>query len=259
MAAEDHGCADGACRVLPVRSPAPTVDPSAWQVRRRRAVRRAAAARSADRGAPAAVSALVLDVGGVVIPSLFESVELEGFPSGALSGEPEWRRVQRGESTEREYWQAVAAARPGLDIGDLWKRCSRVRDELRGALDAIAARVRVVAFTNDMAHFFGEDWPSRFPELGSFDVIVEAGALGVHKPDPAAFRAAAETIGEPPEACLFVDDLEVNLRGARSAGMHARLFDVRDPAGSIDSVLADLHLDRSDLPGRRRAFRMPVR
>jgi len=194
-----------------------------------------------------------------VIPSLFESVELPGFPSGALTGEPAWARVQRGESTEREYWQAVAAERPELDIGQLWKRCSRVRDELRGALDAIAGRVRVVAFTNDMDHFFGADWTSRFPELSAFDRIVEAAQLGVHKPDPEAFVAAARLIGEPPGQCLFVDDLEANLAGAREAGMRARLFDVRNPARSIDEILGDLALSHLDLPRRRRVFRVPVR
>lgn len=259
MPDHDDPCGCAACRVLPARSQLPTVDPTAWDVRRRRAVRRAAVARGVDSCAPGRVSSLVLDVGGVVIPSLFESVGLPGFPSGALSGEAAWTKVQHGESTEREYWQAVAAERPGLDIRELWKRCSHVRDELRGALDAIAGRVRVVAFTNDMEHFFGADWPTRFPELSVFDRIVEATQLGVNKPDPDAFVAAARMIGEPPEQCLFVDDLEVNLAGALTAGMRARLFDVRDPAGSIDCILADLSLSRSDLPRPRRAFRMPVR
>ncbi len=259
MAAHDDPCGCAACRVMPTATPLPTVDPTAWDVRRRRSVRRAAAARGADTCAAGRITTLLLDVGGVVIPSLFESVELPGFPSGALSGEAAWAKVQRGESTEREYWQAVAAERPGLDIGELWKRCSRVRDELRGALDAIAGRVRVVAFTNDMAHFFGDDWPTRFPELSAFDRIVEASQLGVHKPDPEAFLAAAALIGEPPAQCLFVDDLQTNLAGARRAGMRARLFDVRDPAGSIDGILTDLALSATDLPRRGRAFRIPVR
>ncbi len=244
-----------ACRILDASAPMPTVDPSAWEVRRRRAVRRAATSRGVDPTARGRLGVLMLDVGGVVIPSLFETVGLPGFPSGPLSGEAAWAKVQRGETTEREYWNAVAAERPGLDVGDLWKRCSRVRNELRGALDAMAGRVRVVAFTNDMAHFFGEDWPSRFPELTSFDAIVEAVQLGVHKPDPEAFRAAARAIGERPERCLFVDDLDTNLMGARQAGMEARLFDVRDPAGSIDAILADLDLCRSGLPRAPRAFR----
>jgi len=258
----DGSCGAGAaCRVPAGRAPLPTVDPAAWDVRRRRAVRRAAATRVADPGSPRRVSVLVLDVGGVVIPSLFESVELAGFPAGPLASEPAWARVQRGETTERAYWEAVAAERPGLDVAALWRACSRVRDELRRALDLLAGAVRLVAFTNDMAHFFGDDWPERFPEMGAFDAVVEASRLGVHKPDPEAFRAAAAFIGERPDRCLFVDDLQVNLRGAREARMHTRLFDVRDPAGSIAGVLADLELDPAAgaSPGPARAFRSPVR
>lgn len=255
---EDCGCDGDVCRPLVAGSPQPTVDPSAWAVRRRRAVRRAAGVRGVDLAAPGAIGVLVLDVGGVVIPSLFETVGLPGFPAGPLAGEPGWRRVQQGELTERDYWSAVERERPGVDVGELWKRCSRVRDELRAALDTLAGRVRLVAFTNDMAHFFGSDWPERFPELAAFDTIVEASRLGVHKPDPEAFRAAARAIGERPERCLFVDDLAVNLRGAERAGMRARLFDVRDPAGSIGHVLRDLALDRADGLDAPRAFQVPA-
>jgi len=251
----DAGCGEqGACRVLPTRSPLPTVEPTAWDVRRRRSIRRAAAARSSDACCPERMTTLVLDVGGVVIPSLFESVGIAGFPTGALTGEPAWARVQRGETSEREYWQAVAAERPGIDIHTLWRDCSRVRDEVRGVLDAIVSRVQVVAFTNDMTHFFGADWPARFPEMASFDWIVEAAQLGVHKPDPEAFLALARLIGEPPERCLFVDDLVSNLDGARHAGMQARLFDVRDPVGSIEGMLSDLALSRAEVPRAQHAF-----
>jgi len=234
------------CRVPAATSPAPTVDPSSWRVRRRRALRRAAG------GGP---SVLLLDVGGVVIPSLFESVVIDGFPAGPLAGEPGWRRVQQGQASERDYWQAVAAARPELDVPALWQACSRVRDELRVSLDALAGRVRLVAFTNDMTHFFGAGWPRRFPELAAFDAIVEASALGVHKPDPAAYVAAAASIGERPEACLFVDDLQANLRGAETAGMRTRLFDVRDPAGSVAAVFEDLGLAAHSEAAPQRAFR----
>jgi FMN phosphatase YigB (HAD superfamily) len=253
------GCGASACAACRVpaspRAPLPTVDPTAWEVRRRRTVRRAAAVRVADRGSRKRVSVLMLDVGGVVIPSLFESVTLAGFPAGPLASEPAWARVQRGETTERAYWDAVAAERPGLDVGQLWKDCSVVRDELRGAIDALAGRVRLVAFTNDMAHFFGADWPARVPELQAFDAIVEAHQLGVHKPDPDAFCAAAAAVGERPDRCLFVDDLAVNLDGARRAGMHARLFDVRDPAGSMAALLADLDVVPGEVLRTPPAFR----
>lgn len=246
-----------ACRVPPGgRAPLPEIDLSNWGLRRRRALRRAATARRADRTEPRSASVLLLDMGGVVIPTLFESVALAGFPEGPLDNDSEYARVQSGELGELDYWAALARDRPDLDIPGLWRRCSYVRDELRRALAAIATNVRLAAFTNDMEHWFGAGWEQGFPELTAFDAIVEASKLGVHKPDPEAFRQAAGALGERPDRCLFVDDLAPNLDGAASVGMHTRLFDVRDPEGSIAEVLADLDLDPV-IPQPRRAFSAP--
>jgi FMN phosphatase YigB (HAD superfamily) len=248
-------CASDACKVPPNGAPLPPIDTSSWRVTRRRAVWRAAAGRVADRDSSRRVTALLVDVGGVVIPTLFESVRIEGFPGGPFADDPEWRRVQHGETTERDYWAAVADRRPDIDVPALWQACSYVRSELRHALEALYSRVRLVAFTNDMVHFFGERWPERFPEMRAFDAIVEANKLGINKPEPEAFRAAADTIGEAVGRCLFVDDLEVNLDGARRAGMHARLFDVRDPAGSMNSILGEFGIAPAPGPDRPGVFR----
>ena len=207
---------------------------------------RAAAARGGGRG-PVAV---LLDMGGVVIPTLFESVAVAGFPGGPFRGEAEYAAVERGEVPERDYWARLAERRPDLDVGALWRACSRVRVEVRAAMGALAGRVRLVAFTNDMAHWFGPGWPGRFPELAGFDQVVEAARLGVLKPDPEAFRLAAAEIGEDPQRCLFVDDLAVNLDGAAAVGMQTLLFEVRDPAGSIAALLARLGLDPDPGPPR---------
>jgi len=227
------------------------VDLEDWAVRRRRSVWRAAGARATGRGAGRAPAAVLLDMGGVVIPTLFESVAVPGFPGGPLGDEPEYAAVERGELPERDYWARLAERRPDLDVGALWRACSRVRVEVRAALRLLAGRVRLVAFTNDMAHWFGPDWPGRFPELAAFDQVVEAARLGVLKPDPEAFRLAAAEVGEPPERCLFVDDLAVNLDGAAAVGMATMLFEVRDPGGSIAALVARLGLDPEPPAGRR--------
>jgi HAD superfamily hydrolase (TIGR01509 family) len=235
------------------RPPLPTVDPNDWSIRRRRAVRRAAGGRSADGAAAGRVAVLLLDMGGVVIPTLFESVAVAGFPDGPLRGERDWVRVERGEVGEVDYWNALAQRRPELDIATLWRQCSRVRDELRGTLDLLAAHLRVVAFTNDMSHWFGDDWRERFPELRAFDAVLEAKRLGISKPAPEAFRRAAAAIHERPDRCLLVDDLHVNLDGAAQAGMRTRLFDVRDPVGSVRAIFGDVELPARP-PARVRAF-----
>jgi putative hydrolase of the HAD superfamily len=56
-----------------------------------------------------------------------------------------------------------------------------------------------------------------FGEL--FDAVVISGEEGVRKPDPEIYLLAARRLGVPPEVCVFVDDLAVNIRGAAAVGM----------------------------------------
>jgi epoxide hydrolase-like predicted phosphatase len=58
----------------------------------------------------------------------------------------------------------------------------------------------------------------RFVEL--FDVLVISGEVGLRKPDPAIYALAAQRLGVPAGECVFVDDLDVNVRAAEAAGMH---------------------------------------
>jgi transcription antitermination factor NusB len=58
-----------------------------------------------------------------------------------------------------------------------------------------------------------------------FDAVLSSADIGVTKPDPAAFRAAAERLGVAPERCLFVDDVDANVHGAAAVGMRAARFD----------------------------------
>jgi phosphoglycolate phosphatase-like HAD superfamily hydrolase len=209
--------------------------------------------RRALRRTRTGIATVVLDVGGVVIPTLFESAAVPGLPPGPTGTDPEYRAVERGAAQERDYWARLAQRRPELDIGALWRDCSYVRNEVLGLLGRLAGRARLVAFTNDMAHWFGPDWPQRFPAIAQFDAVLEAGKLGVLKPDPAAFRAAATALGEDPSRCLFVDDLAANLEGARTVGMATELFDVTDPEGSVARVLEAVGLPAHE-PSRRRVW-----
>jgi putative hydrolase of the HAD superfamily len=62
-----------------------------------------------------------------------------------------------------------------------------------------------------------------------FGVVLDSSRVGVEKPDPAIFRAALAALGVRPEEALYVGDLyEVDVVGARAAGMEAVLL---GPAG----------------------------
>lgn len=55
--------------------------------------------------------------------------------------------------------------------------------------------------------------------IALFDDVVLSFKVGLAKPDPRIFHLAAERLGVEPSGCIFVDDLEKYLVGAREAGM----------------------------------------
>lgn len=60
-----------------------------------------------------------------------------------------------------------------------------------------------------------------------FDHLTISGEIGVEKPDPAFFRAALDALDVPAERAVHVGDFyEIDVVGARSAGLEAILVDV---------------------------------
>jgi putative hydrolase of the HAD superfamily len=88
---------------------------------------------------------------------------------------------------------------------------------------------------------------------GYFDVIVDSTHAGVEKPDPAIFRPALEALGVGPEEAVYVGDLyDVDVAGARAAGLSAVLFAPADATerpgcatvGSLRALADDLLKER---------------
>ena len=68
--------------------------------------------------------------------------------------------------------------------------------------------------------------------LDEFDVVFNTAEIGIAKPDPAVFRHVCSELGVEPGRTAFVDDLEKNVEGAASIGMHAHRH--LDRAGTED-------------------------
>jgi HAD superfamily hydrolase (TIGR01509 family) len=81
-----------------------------------------------------------------------------------------------------------------------------------------AAGVKVLLLSNTDSERFG--FVRRcFPEVGLFDDFVLSFELKLLKPDPAIYRAAARLAGCALAECVFIDDMEENVRGAVEAGL----------------------------------------
>jgi len=66
---------------------------------------------------------------------------------------------------------------------------------------------------------------------GLFDAVVISGEVGMRKPEPRIFLHAAELLQVAPAECVFIDDLEANVRAAVGCGMTGMHH--TDPADTI--------------------------
>ncbi|MER8695474.1 HAD-IA family hydrolase [Mesorhizobium opportunistum] len=211
--------------------------------------------------------ALVLDFGGVVTRTLFETHALTeqalGLKPGTLqwrgpfdpAGDPLWRAMQADEISERDYWRA-RTSEVGQLVGEDWQAMETfvqrargaepekvVRPEADSAIRAVhAAGFRLAILSNELDLFYGAGFRQRLPLLGLFDVIVDATHTGILKPDPRAYSFVTEALGLPAGACVFVDDQQRNIDGGRAAGMRTVHFDVARPAFSYAEALGHFDL-----------------
>lgn len=206
--------------------------------------------------------ALILDFGGVVTRTLFETHDLTeralGLAPGTLTwrgpfdpdSDPLWQDMQAGRISERDYWHrrtrevAELARRDWRQMSD-FVRAARgadpqavIRPEFLAAMArARAAGVQLAILSNELDLFYGADFRDRLPFLADFNAIVDATHTGILKPDPRAYRACLDALGVAARDCVFVDDQPRNVAGARAVGLAAVQFDVADPAAGYDRAL----------------------
>lgn len=215
--------------------------------------------------------ALVLDFGGVVSRTLFETHALSEHALGLAPGtlawrgpfDPQtdalWRDMQADKISERDYWMA-RTREVGRLVGEDWDRMETFVQRARGAdvqavirpeaLAAIhaakAAGCRLAILSNELDLFYGADFRTRLPLLDLFEVVVDATYTKILKPDPRAYALCTEQLGLPPHDCVFVDDQLRNVEGGRRAGLQVVHFDVMQPKGSYREALGLLGLDVSE-------------
>jgi len=79
--------------------------------------------------------------------------------------------------------------------------------------------------------------PAALAERGlseHFSAVIDSHLVGVEKPDPHIFQLALDACGATPAEAVFIGDIyEIDVVGARSAGLTALLF---DPLGLYETV-----------------------
>lgn len=211
--------------------------------------------------------ALVLDFGGVVTRTMFETHDVTeralGLAPGTLTWrgpfdtttDPLWTAMQNREITERDYW-LTRSREVGVLVGEEWSDMQTFVQRARGAdagavmrpeaheaiLKAHKAGVRLAILSNELDLFYGMELRKRFPLIELFELIVDATYTGILKPDPRAYEMVFSGLGLAREACVFVDDQKKNIEGAEAVGLPCVHFDVTRPAQGYARALEMLGL-----------------
>lgn len=199
------------------------------------------------------VSALILDVGGVLIetPTRVAREAWErahGLEDGALDAilveaiGPGWEGGRSEAEIEARLCAACGIEASGLaELLEALSADERVCPYWRRVLDDLAGSTPLALLTNSgpktrtglVVRHGLERW---------FPVIVISAEEGMSKPDPRVYLRTCERLGRSPGDCLFVDDRLSNVEGAEAAGLSAIGFESSE--ATIPLVLERLGVGR---------------
>jgi len=206
----------------------------------------------------AEIEAIVSDFGGVLTTPLMESfaafqdqsgIKTEHLGTAMASiaerdGDNPLYRLERGEITEVAFLEVLSEGlepllghRPELhQFREIYFEALNANEPMIELMRELkAGGYRMAMLTNNVREW-EPVWRSMLPVDEIFETVVDSGFVGVRKPEGRIYEMVTERLSLPAEACLFVDDVEVNCSGAERAGMSAVHF--RDNEQAIAEIRA---------------------
>lgn len=185
------------------------------------------------------LQALVVDYGGVLTGSVSEAV---GGWLGAEGLDPTVFRqamrrflgddevadnpihaLERGEVQVPAFERQLAGHLRTVDGGPV--RSAGLLERMFAGFradESMVALVRRAKVAGVPVALLSNSWGMAYPRQGwdeLFDVVVISGEVGMRKPEQRIYALTAARLGLPTAACVMVDDLAPNIRGAVAAGM----------------------------------------
>jgi putative hydrolase of the HAD superfamily len=203
------------------------------------------------------IEAVIWDFGGVLTTSPFKAFarfEAErGLPAdiirrtnAANAFENAWAKFERAEVDLEAFDQLFAAE--SLELGaevrgkDVLPLLSGdLRPEMVEALRRVKAKFKTGCITNNLpANAIGSSSGRTLyvaEVMALFDHVIESAKIGLRKPDPRIYRMMVEALGVDPKACVYLDDLGVNLKPARQMGMTTiKVVDARQAIADLEAA-----------------------
>jgi putative hydrolase of the HAD superfamily len=136
--------------------------------------------------------------------------------------------LERGECTSGEFERLLASMLVRRDGGQVLAEglltrmfaASLLSEPMYAAVHAVrAAGLRTCLLSNS----WGSDAYPRDVFEDLYHAVVISAEVGMRKPEERIFRHAADLLGLVPSECVFIDDMEANVRVAEATGMYGVL------------------------------------
>ncbi len=156
--------------------------------------------------------------------------------------------MERGELSELDFLERLGDGLEPL-VGHR-PHLHRFREVFLGALDPNAEMIALMAelresglrmamLTNNVREW-EPLWRAKLPVDEIFETVVDSAFVGARKPEARIYEITVERLGLAPQACLFIDDMELNCEAASELGFRAVHFrDNEQAIGEIRAALAD--------------------
>jgi putative hydrolase of the HAD superfamily len=188
-----------------------------------------------------ALRGLIFDWGGVLTSPLADSIgtwlaadriDVDGYRtvmrawvSQAYDGDGRnpVHGLEDGTLEPAEFERLLAARLRTVDGGPvvaegLIRRMFGAFEPVEEMYDVLRRARQSGLLTALLSNSWGNDYPRElFGEM--FDAVVISCEVGMRKPDEQIFRHAAQALGVEPGECVFVDDIDHNVRAAEAVGM----------------------------------------
>lgn len=208
-----------------------------------------------------AIRAIVSDFGGVLTTPLFHAFarvqDDSGIPVASLGlalariqeedGAHPLYELEKGHMTEPDFVARLERAlsdelgrpAPLHEFSERYWSYLDPNDDLIAYMAGLRDRGYAMALLTNNVREWEPRWRSMLPVDDIFGVVVDSAFVGMRKPEREIYELTLERLALPAQACVFLDDIEVNCDAARELGMTAVAFrDTEQAIAEIEAALA---------------------
>ena len=180
---------------------------------------------------------IVLDIGNVLVDFCWEKhIKSFGFPeeinerlAEAVFRSPAWNEMDRGVLDKEEIVRLFIRNDPEME-----PQIRRITENVGGTIalrsytETIIPELKGMGYRvyllSNYSRYTLEDCGEKMHFLDQADGAILSYRYQIIKPDRRIYELLLEQCGLKADECLFFDDREDNVEGARKCGMHAEVF-----------------------------------